>query len=599
MNYFLRSAGLVSTLFMFSAAPGAASDDHPAGWYAAGENLVAERRAALGDPPDARNIIFFVGDGMSLTTVSAARIMEGQQRGESGEENLLYFERFPHLALAKTFNTNQQTPDSAGTMTAIATGVKSFAGAIGVDQKSQRGDCRSAHGRERVSLLDLATLAGMATGVVTDTRITHATPATFFAKAPERRWESDSGIPPSAREQGCRDIARQLVEYDLGGGIDVVLGGGRRAFLPTDVFDPEYPGVSGHRSDGRNLIEQWQVRFPEGHFAWNQSQFEAIPPRPTGPILGLFEPGHMLYEVDREKDHAGEPSLTAMTRRAIEWLADREDGYFLVVEGGRIDHAHHVNNAHRALTNTIEFARAVQAAHEMTDASETLIIVTADHGHSLAFGGYGERGNPITGLAVRPGEGEPDDRVMRDPAGTPMTVLSYFNGPGYRGGLRPDFDRIDPTDPDYLPEATVWLNSSTHSGEDVPVYATGPGAAAIGGVIEQNVLFHVMTQAAPGLLQVANAILGEDGLPDWRAAQSFEPDRIDSASALAAVEPLPDCDQPVRRADVAPQSVVQFAGQFPFVDRLIEDWAQREAFARPAVEQLGLEDGDTAKSECW
>lgn len=514
--------GPALALFVTLPSLAAAPQESPAQWYADGQQLVMERRAAMGGLPPARNVILFLGDGMSLATVAAARIKEGQLRGEPGEENLLYFERFPHLALAKTYNTDQQTPDSAGTMTAIVTGVKTRVGAIGVDQIAQRGDCASSHGRERVSLLDLATLAGMRTGVVTDTRITHATPAALFAKVPDRRWESNSGLPPSAIEAGCRDIARQLIEYDLGRGIDVVLGGGRRAFKPTELFDPEHPAIPGHRSDGRNLIAEWQQRHPEGHYVWKQAQFDAIPERPRGPVLGLFESDHMHYEIDRERDHAGEPSLTDMTRRAIEWLQDDPNGFFLMVEGGRIDHAHHVNNAHRALTNAIEFANAVRIAHEMTDAGETLIIVTADHGHALGFGGYGERGNPITGLAVRPGDGPAEERLMRDPMGRPLTVLSYLNGPGFRGGLRPDFSRIDPTDPDFLQEATVAQDSATHAGEDVPVYATGPGAAAIGGVIEQNVLFHVMLQAVPRLAELAAQIKDEDGLPDWRRAQSFE-----------------------------------------------------------------------------
>jgi len=518
---------LGSALAALMASPPAivSAEKTPANWYADGQRTASARRAAFDSLPPARNVVIFLGDGMSLATVAAARIMEGQLRGESGEENLLYFENFPNLALAKTYNTNAQTPDSAGTMSAIVTGVKTFVGALAVDSEAERGNCESTHGRERVSLLDLASLAGMATGIVTDTRITHATPAALFAKAADRGWESDSGLPPTARAQGCRDIARQLIEYDLGGGIDVVLGGGRRTFLPIDTFDPEYPAIPGHRSDGRNLIDEWQERHPEGHFVWKQSQFDAIPARPRGPVLGLFEPSHMHYEIDRSKDHAGEPALTEMTRRAIEWLQHEEKGFFLMVEGGRIDHAHHVNNAHRALTNTIKFAAAIRAAHEMTDPSETLIIVTADHGHAMAFGGYGERGNPITGLAVRPGDGEPDKRLMRDALGQPMTVLSYYNGPGYRGGLRPDFSRIDPTDPDFLPEAAVSLNSATHSGEDVPVYATGPGAQAVSGVIEQNVLFHIILQAVPDLKHLADELADDDGLPDWRAANSYQPSR--------------------------------------------------------------------------
>lgn len=466
----------------------------------------------------ARNVILFVGDGMSLATVSAARILEGQLRGETGEENLLYFEQFPHTAFSKTYNTNQQTADSAGTMTAMVTGVKSFAGAISVDQLARRADCESARGRELVTILDLAGMAGLGTGVVTTTRITHATPAATFARVPERTWENDSRLPSAAHEAGCRDIARQLVEYPFGGGIDVVLGGGRANFLPEKARDPEYPDVRGRRSDGRNLIEQWQDQYPQGHYVWNSEQFDDLPAGLDGPLLGLFEPGHMHYEHDRPDDEAGEPSLAEMTAQAVEMLEQRGQGYFLMVEGGRIDHGHHGNNAWRALTDTIAFADAIETAHEMTDGDETLIIVTADHSHALNFGGYGERGNPIMGLVTRPGEGPAEDRWQLDPDDKPMTVLSYSMGPGYRGGERPDYDEVDPADPDFLQEAAVGRWSAAHSGEDVPVYATGPGAEVLHGVIEQNVIYHAMLQAVSELSAMADELADDDGLPDWQSA---------------------------------------------------------------------------------
>lgn len=501
------------TIFLL-LVPVLAEAESPAEWYRDGERLVAERWEERGGPDAARNVILFVGDGMSLATVAAARILEGQQRGESDEENLLHFEQFPHTALAKTYNTNRQTPDSAGTMTAMATGVKSFAGAISVDQLADRGDCESQLGRERVSLLDLASLAGMGTGIVTTTRITHATPATLYARAADRGWESDRGLPRSAKKTGCRDIARQLVEYDLGGGIDVVFGGGRRAFLHSGDRDPEYADTTGRRDDG-NLIDTWKERHEDGHYVWNLEGFNTMPEDAAGPVLGLFEPGHMNYEHDRGEDGAGEPSLPEMTDRALDVLRQRGDPYFLVVEGGRIDHAHHANNAWRALTDAIAFAEAVRIADERTG-EDTLIIVTADHGHALTFGGYGERGNPIVGLAVQPGKGSREQRLMRDEGGRPLTVLGYANGPGYRGGERPDFDVVDPEEPDYLQESAVGLWSATHAGEDVPVYATGPGAAVLFGVIEQNVIFHVIAQAVEGIGETAEALEGEEGLPDWK-----------------------------------------------------------------------------------
>ncbi len=495
-------------------ATGAVADESPAQWYQDGETLIAERRAAMDDPGEARNVILFVGDGMSLATVAATRILEGQLRGETGEENMLHFEQFRHTGLAKTYNTNRQTPDSAGTMTAMATGVKSQIDLISVDQNASRGDCASMAGNERVSLLDLAESGGLKTGIVTTTRITHATPATLYARSVHRDWETDRGIPPSQRDAGCSDIARQLIEYPIGT-IDVVFGGGRRAFLPAGETDPEDSDQRGHRGDGRNLIAEWQAMHDNGRYVWNREGFETLTGTTDGPVLGLFQPSNMNYEHDRPEDVAGEPSLADMTAKSLELLKDEEHGFFLMVEGGRIDHAHHANNAWRALTDAIAFARAVEKADQMTG-EDTLIIVTADHGHALTFGGYGKRGNPIVGLAERPAAGDEQARLMRDENDRPMTVLGYANGPGYRGGERPDFDEMDPLDPDYLQESAVGLWSATHAGEDVPVYAQGPGAEAIYGVFEQNVIFHVIVQALPPLRERAGSLAGEGGLPDWQ-----------------------------------------------------------------------------------
>src|SRR5690606_29268876 len=126
------------------------------------------------------NVIVFLGDGMSLPTVAAARILEGQRKGGSGEENRLSWENFPATALSKTYNTDAQTPDSAGTMTAITTGVKSHMGAIGV-YAGDRNDCAGSLGKQAQTWLELADAAGMATGIVTTARISHATPAATYA----------------------------------------------------------------------------------------------------------------------------------------------------------------------------------------------------------------------------------------------------------------------------------------------------------------------------------------------------------------------------------------------------------------------------------
>src|SRR5688500_3146979 len=149
-------------------------DETAAWWYRAGAARAAANGAMQGE---AKNVIVFLGDGMSLPTVAAARILEGQRRGAAGEENALSFERFPHTALSKTYNTDYQTPDSAGTMTAIASGVKTRLGTVGLGPGAARGECAGVVDNALVSIVELAESAGLATGVVTTTRRTHATPA--------------------------------------------------------------------------------------------------------------------------------------------------------------------------------------------------------------------------------------------------------------------------------------------------------------------------------------------------------------------------------------------------------------------------------------
>jgi len=438
--------------------------------------------------PAKRNVILFLGDGMGVSTVTAARILAGQLQGQTGEEHLLAFETFPELALVKTYNTDAQVPDSAGTMSAIMTGEKTRIGFISVAGLVSHDDCARALENELPTLLELAEQAGLATGVVTNTRITHATPAATYAHAPNRNWESDAQLPPAAVEQGCRDLARQLVEFGHGDGIEVMLGGGRSPFFPESAADPEYEQLAGVRRDGRNLVDEWLAGADGRRYVWNLEQFQALPPH-EGQVLGLFEPSHMQFEIDRSADQGGEPSLAEMTRFAIERLARNEEGFFLMVEGGRIDHAHHAGNAYRALTDTVAFADAVAAAVALTDPAETLILVTADHSHTLTLSGYPQRGNPIFGKVVPPA-GE----SAADAEGRPYTTLSYANGPGHRETV-PDLTDVDTTDPDFLQVATLPMESETHGGEDVAAYAQGLNAESLNGIIEQNLLFDIMRDA--------------------------------------------------------------------------------------------------------
>lgn len=435
-----------------------------------------------------RNVILFIGDGMGISTITAARILAGQLAGNTGEEHELAFERFPHVALIKTYNVDAQVPDSAGTMSAIMTGEKTRIGIFGVNASVERNDCKAALSNTLPTLLERAEDAGFATGVVSTTRITHATPAATYAHVPNRDWESDQQLPAAAREQGCRDIARQLVEFSHGDGIDVILGGGRVLFMPSDAEDPEYQGIKGVRGDDRDLISAWQQGAKDRHYVWNEEQFRTMASS-NGQLLGLFDPSHLQFEIERaKKDGAGEPSLAEMTRTAIERLSKNPKGFFLMIEGGKIDHAHHAGNAHRALTDTIAFADAVAAADSMTSPDETLILVTADHSHTFTIAGYPKRGNPILGKVEAPA-GEP----AADARGRPYTTLGYANGPGFREEL-PDLSNVDTTAVDFLQVAGVPMESETHGGEDVAAYARGPNAAALRGVLEQNRLYGIMSE---------------------------------------------------------------------------------------------------------
>ena len=447
---------------------------------------------------------------MGISTVTAARILAGQRKGIDGEYHRLSFEKLPYLALSVTASANQQTADSAPTATAMVTGIKTNDGAISVDQSIDRGELSAevTASKSVKTLLERAEQKGLSTGVVTTTRFSHATPATNYAHISNRDWEADADLPAGAT---VKDIARQLIEFPYGNGLEVAMGGGRSQFMPNTLVDPEHANQKGRRLDGRDLTREWTQRFEHSAYVWNQAGFDAIDTEKTQHLLGLFEPSHLRYDADRHLDVAGEPSLSQMTAKAIAILDNNKKGFYLMVEAGRIDHAHHAGNAYRALTDTIALAQAVQTARDLTNEKDTLIIVTADHSHVFTIGGYPERGNPILGKVAKDGVNQSD--VL----GLPYTTLSYANGPGWTGGsqrktfnaneersasspytgkaLRPDLTPVDTTQSDYLQEATVPLASETHGGEDVAIYASGPRANLFRGTLEQHVIYHVMADA--------------------------------------------------------------------------------------------------------
>ena len=517
-------------------------------WYIQSAAKLDSTEAALAAIQNARgaakNVILFVGDGMGMSTITASRILEGQNEGGLGEENTLSFGAFPFTGLSKTYNVDAQTPDSAGTMTAMMSGVKTDVGVIGVDEDIVRGDCSTVAGNELVTALELAELAGKSTGIISTARITHATPAATYAKSADRNWEDYSDQPADA--QGvCEDIASQLVNFEANlesrfsgydvDGIEVVFGGGRRHFLRKDAADNTVDAVSsteGDRTDGRNLVNEWATAYSNGVVTFGTeataaagntpagTDFDAIDTETTERVLGLFNESHMQYEADRGNDLLGEPSLSDMTNKAIGILDNNDDGFFLMVESGRIDHAHHAGNAFGALNDTIELSNAIQAAVDATDAEDTLIIVTADHGHVFTIAGYPKRGNPILGKVVAVGS----DEASTASDGLPYTTVGYMNGIGFMDlgdetdsdqsysntGTpgRVDLTEVDTTAPGFHQEALVPLSSETHSGEDVGIYASGPGAHLVSGTNEQSIIFHVMEHAAD-LTGLADAVAAD------------------------------------------------------------------------------------------
>ncbi|XP_072831280.1 alkaline phosphatase, tissue-nonspecific isozyme isoform X2 [Vicugna pacos] len=438
----------------------------------------------------AKNVIMFLGDGMGVSTVTAARILKGQLHHSPGEETRLEMDKFPYVALSKTYNTNAQVPDSAGTATAYLCGVKANEGTVGVSAATQRTQCNTTQGNEVTSILRWAKDAGKSVGIVTTTRVNHATPSAAYAHSADRDWYSDNEMPPEALSQGCKDIAYQLMHNIKD--IEVIMGGGRKYMFPKNRTDVEYDmdeKARGTRLDGLNLIDIWKSfkpRHKHSHYIWNRTELLALDPHMVDYLLGLFEPGDMQYELNR--NNVTDPSLSEMVKTAIKILNKNPKGFFLLVEGGRIDHGHHEGKAKQALHEAVEMDRAIEQAGTMTSVEDTLTVVTADHSHVFTFGGYTPRGNSIFGLAP----------MVSDTDKKPFTAILYGNGPGYKvvGGERENVSMVDYAHNNYQAQSAVPLRHETHGGEDVAVFAKGPMAHLLHGVHEQNYIPHVMAYAA-------------------------------------------------------------------------------------------------------
>jgi alkaline phosphatase len=414
-----------------------------------------------------KNIIFFLGDGMGINTLTAARIYA------VGEDGQLTLDTLPESAFVKTFSNDAQVTDSAASMTAYMTGVKANNGVISMAGSSAA-----------VTLAELAKQRGMAAGLVTTTRVTDATPAATYAHVPKRELEAEiaaSLVPGGAGYNAALGAT----------GLDIVLGGGTDAFVK--------------RSDGRDLLAELRAR---GYRTpTNTAELKALDERAPQPVIGLFAGSDMTFS--EKRDAAKEPSLTEMTSKAIGVLSKNQNGFFLMVEGGLIDLALHSTNAKRALQETVAFDQALKSAIAQMQAIDpglknTLIVATADHDHTLLLNGYAKRTGPTT--ATQPGvlgliKQVADGKPRRDLDGAPVTIIGFGTGENRVKGSRASqvalTDEIVSAD-DYHQEAVVRMEpgNETHGGTDVYLGAIGAGAERFHGTIDNTHVFNVIKAAA-------------------------------------------------------------------------------------------------------
>lgn len=302
-------------------------------------------------------VFLMIGDGMGYAQRQLATLYLQQLSGNDTRQ--LVMDKFPVQGVNTTYALDTIVTDSAAAGTALATGQKTNKGLLSV----------APDGQELQTILEAAEAHGMATGLVTTTYLPHATPAAFGAHADNRN-----------------NIFEILDDY-LISGIDFFAGGGIRYLLPRS-YDGDQLGADGqpirsYREDERDLVAEFeQAGYTTFIGADGVQRFTSRTPVANEKILAAFTSSHIPYTVDAlSDDTVAVPSLAQMTQKATQALSLDSDGFFIMVEGGRIDHACHLNDAAAAVYDTIAFDEAVSTAYDFytTHPDETLILVVADH----------------------------------------------------------------------------------------------------------------------------------------------------------------------------------------------------------------------------
>ncbi len=323
--------------------------------------MVVAHNFTLRTHPDSiskkRNVIFFVSDGMGPASLSMTRSWQQHSQGLPFSHMLNLDKAF--IGSSRTRSSSSLITDSAAGATAFSCALKSYNGAIGVDPDK----------RPCGTILEAAKLQGYMTGMVVTTKITDATPAAFSAHADYRSME-------------MLIAQQQLGEYELGRVVDLIIGGGRTFFYPRGATSSPY-GVSGSRTDGRDLIKEaiadgWQ-------YAGDRKSFDALEQGKNVklPLLALLADYDIPFDIDRlDSEH---PSLKEEAITAINALTkateNSDKGFFLLIEGSRIDHAGHLNDPAAQVREVTAFDETFKAVVEYANNSdvETVILSTSDH----------------------------------------------------------------------------------------------------------------------------------------------------------------------------------------------------------------------------